>query len=461
VFAGAASRYWFGVFPLVGRELRHWHERARQIPDPVLRRLALITQKTERGNLEGAAAFAVLVPRAHRERVIRAVVAFQTAYDYIDTLAEQPSADPIANGHQLHLALVTALDPDCEHPDYYEHAPAGSDNGYMRNLIDTCRYAFGALPSHASVAEAALRSTRRMVAYQSLNHGAVGDARDALARWATSLTPTGTGLRWWETAAGAASSLSVFALIAAAAQPVLAVGEAASTDSAYFPWIGALHVMLDSLVDRSHDIEAGQHCLIDHYASAEEAATRLSAIAGHATRAAELLPKGIEHATILAAMTSFYLSAPAASTPGTVLVTRRVLERMGALGPPAMVVLRARRTIERLLTSRPSVSQWCYKDAGPRKSSIGLSPCLEADQAQLFGLRDAGFKREPRMVRSPDPAFVSSVASRVSKQHPARAFSGAPRDARVGFAAAVPAGGSDELSHPPVTGSLVELGTLD
>src|ERR1700734_3798639 len=95
VFAGAASRYWLGVFPLLTREMRHWHERARAIPDPVLRRLALITQETEQGNLEGAAAFAVLAPRAHRARVVRAVVAFQAVYDYVDTLAEQPCEDPV------------------------------------------------------------------------------------------------------------------------------------------------------------------------------------------------------------------------------------------------------------------------------------------------------------------------------------------------------------------------------
>ncbi|HYM67597.1 MAG TPA: DUF2600 family protein, partial [Patescibacteria group bacterium] len=108
-FAGAAGRYWLGVFPHISRELRHWRERAGEIPDPVLRRLALLTQRSERGNLEGAAAFAVLVPRAHRARVVRAVVAFQATYDYVDTLAEQPSADPVANGRQLHLALLTAL----------------------------------------------------------------------------------------------------------------------------------------------------------------------------------------------------------------------------------------------------------------------------------------------------------------------------------------------------------------
>ena len=125
--------------------------------------------------------------------------------------------------------------------------------------------------------------------------------------------------------------------------------ETAATEGAYFPWIGALHVLLDSLIDRAHDIEAGQHSLIDHYASAEEAASRLSAIAARAMRATELLPESIQHAMILAAMTSFYLSAPATSTPGALLAAQRVLEAMGALARPTMAVLRARRAAGRLL----------------------------------------------------------------------------------------------------------------
>ena len=160
-FASTASRYWLGVFPLVGCELRHWHERARQIPDPVLRRLALLTQRVEHGNYEGAAAYAALVPRAYRARVVRAVVAFQTTYDYVDTLSEQPSYDPVANGRQLHLALLTALDPDSDQPDYYEHASGGRDNGYIRQLVQACRDALGALPSYAAVAQPALRAAAR------------------------------------------------------------------------------------------------------------------------------------------------------------------------------------------------------------------------------------------------------------------------------------------------------------
>ncbi len=351
-FTGAATRYWSGVFPQVGRELHHWHECALQIPDPMLRRLALVTQRAERGNLEGAAAFAVLAPRSERARVVRAAVAFQVTYDYIDTLAEQPSTDPVANGHQLHLALLTALEPGTEHHDYYRHNPGSQDNGYIRKLVDTCRTSFGALPSHASVADGALRAARRMVDYQRLNHGGDGrqaSAEGAMALWACSETPLGSGLRWWETAAGTASSLTVFALIAAAARPMLSAAETLALERAYFPWIGALHVLLDSLIDRAADIQTGDHSLVDHYPSVEEAATRMGAIAARAMYATEMLSDGVQHAMILAAMTSFYLSAPGAAGARWRPVSAAVLDAMGAMAVPTMIVWRARRAAGTLL----------------------------------------------------------------------------------------------------------------
>jgi tetraprenyl-beta-curcumene synthase len=347
-FAGTAGRYWLEVFPHLGRELEHWRGCAQQIPDPGLRRLALSTQRSERGNLEGAAAFAVLAPRAQRGRVVRATVAFQTAYDFLDTLAEQPSHDPPANGRQLHLALLSALEPCAGHPDYYAHNRGTREDGYVRALIETCRGACYSLPSYAAVADAACHAAARMIEYQSLTHGPPGDEHRALARWALENTPAGSGLQWWETAAGTASSMSVFALIAAAGQPLLSAPQAAATERAYFPWIGALHVLLDSLIDRPADLASGHHSLVDHYPSAEEAASRLGAIAIRAMRATETVPEGARHAMILAAMTSFYLSAPCASAPAAQAAGRGVLDAMGELARPTMAVLRARRTAGRL-----------------------------------------------------------------------------------------------------------------
>lgn len=331
--------------------MRHWRRRATQISDPLLRRHALAAQRSERGNIEGAAAFAVLAPRTHRAGVVRATVAFQIAYDYVDSLAEQPGGDPVANGYQLHLALLAALDPGREHVDYYRHSLANNDDGYLESLADTCRGALMALPSYDAVLAAAVRAVERMIVYQSLNHGGCARPIDThmLASWAASITPDHTDLRWWETAAGTASSLGVFSLFAAACQPDLHPGEASAVEVAYFPWIGALHVLLDSLVDRAMDTQMGHHSLVEHYASVEEAAARIGSIAARAMRATTTVPQASQHALILAAMTSFYLSAPGARTSHAGPITRRVLEAMGTMARPTMVVLRASRGANRML----------------------------------------------------------------------------------------------------------------
>ena len=130
-----AGRYLGGVLPEVGAELAYWSARAAEIPDDVLRANAL-GSLGNRGNIEGAALFAVLAPRAQRRRAVRALVAFQTAYNYLDALSEEPSEDPVANADQLHKALLTALDPAAEHADYYEYNEQRSDGGYLRALVD-------------------------------------------------------------------------------------------------------------------------------------------------------------------------------------------------------------------------------------------------------------------------------------------------------------------------------------
>jgi tetraprenyl-beta-curcumene synthase len=365
-FTAAAARYWLSVYPHVLREARHWRGRAERIPDATLRRLALSTQRQEQGNLEGAAAFAVLAPRPQRACVVRAVVAFQAIYDYVDTLAEQPSVDPAENGRQLHRALLSALDPDTGHPspgqaetirpgtgrpdryvhtDYYVHSLHKEDGGYLQGLIDACRTAFGALPSHTSLTAPALAAVQRIVTFQGLAHDGedgLQDAWRAFSVWADAQTPQGSGLRWWETAAGAASSLLVLTLIATAAEPSVSEEEISAIARAYFPWIGALHLLLDSLIDKADDIRSDRYSLVDHYASPRELAVRLRAISAEAMRAAQALPNGRQHGLILAAMASFYLSHPQASAPDGAPARAEILAALGEWAAPAMCLFRLR-----------------------------------------------------------------------------------------------------------------------
>jgi tetraprenyl-beta-curcumene synthase len=341
-FTGAARRYWLGVFPRVCREVEHWRRQAAEIPDPVLRRLALENLRSERLNLDGAAAFAAFVPGGRRSAVVRAQVAFQAAYDYVDTLAEQPSDDPVRNGDRLHRALRAALDPGAPRIDYYEHHRYREDGGYLVNLIERCRRALHELPSYAAVAAPAIGAAARIVSYQSLNLAESRGGHGALERWARARTPPGSDLRWWETAASAGSSLGVFVLIAAAAERAVRAQDASAIAAAYFPWIGSLHTLLDSLIDRHEDAVAGQCSLLDYYSSPEEAAARMALLAGESLRRARALPRGGEHALVLAGMTSHYLSMPAASLPDALPAARSVLAAMGGLAVPTMLVMGAR-----------------------------------------------------------------------------------------------------------------------
>jgi tetraprenyl-beta-curcumene synthase len=341
VFVLAALRYWLTVFPRVRRELACRRRLAAGIGDPVLQRLAL-EALGKRGNVEGAAAFAAFVPRRRRAVAVRALVALQAAYDYADLLAEQPCLDPVANGRRLHTALLVALDPGAVHPDYYEHHPQREESGYLEGIVDDARAALGELPSYPAVAASARSAAARIVDFQSLSLGGPGE-RGALARYAWEQTPRGSGLYWWETAAAGGSSLGLYALIAAATERQLDRCEIDAIEGAYFPWVGAFHSLLDSLVDEAEDAAIGQLSLVGCYASREQAASRLGLLAARAVSEARGLPCGRRHAVLVAGMAGYYLSAPEASAPGALALSRAVRGAVGGLVGPSLLVFDLRR----------------------------------------------------------------------------------------------------------------------
>lgn len=315
----------------------------------MLRQIALQAHSEKRGNLEGAAAFAAFAQPAGRHAAVRAVVAYQTMFDYLDNLSEEPSEDPIANGRRLNGALLAAITPDEPHNDYYPHHRGSEDGGYLHALISACRMALTALPSFATIAELAREATERVVTYQSLNHGDGNGRHDSFERWARASGEAHARLRWWETGAAAGSTLDLLALIAAAADPGLDRGVAGMLGTAYFPWVGALHSLLDSLADRVEDLATDRRGLIDYYHSPDEAADRIATIATEAMSQVSELPGGHSHTLIVAAMTSFYLcDLSMSSSPHARLATPAVLEAMGRLARPTMLILNARRAAGRM-----------------------------------------------------------------------------------------------------------------
>jgi tetraprenyl-beta-curcumene synthase len=346
LFATTAARYWFGVFPTARSTQRRLLARAERIPDPLLRADALTAHRDKGANSEGLAALAVLAPAAGRAQVVRALVAYQSMLDYLDGVSERPTGDPLANGLCLHRAFEVALDPDAPEEDFYAHAAARADGGYLSALIETCRGQLHELPSYPAVRPALLRQARLCRESQALNHAlrfaSLDERIDEWARRTEADAGIEPGFEWWELiAAAAASSLCVGALLALAAKPGAREADAERVESAYFPWASGLNALLDSLVDLDEDPVDASH--LRRYESREHAIERLRAIAAGARSRVAELPDGRLHEAILAAMGSLYLVQEEAWRPGREPIALAVYGALGPLARPSLVVHLARR----------------------------------------------------------------------------------------------------------------------
>jgi tetraprenyl-beta-curcumene synthase len=300
------ARYRRAVLPVVDRELSALGERARAIPDPDLRRSAVGSLTDKRSNVEATATLATLSPRRGRRAAIRASTALQVAVDYLDTLGEVPGPDPLEDGLRLHRSLVVALTPGAQPLDWYERHPRGDDGGYLDFLVATCQEAVATLPGQTAL-PFARRAAARCGEGQSQTHA---DRGAGLEAWSSSLPPT-PGLRWWETAAGASSSVGAHALIAMAVDPGTTAAGAERVLAAYDPWIGALTVILDDLVDRERDTDAGDHNYLRYYG--DDAAAPIDFLVAGARRALREAPRREVHEAILNGVLAYYLGRPSAA----------------------------------------------------------------------------------------------------------------------------------------------------
>ncbi len=347
---GALARalivYWLAVLPRARSELRRWSRLAAEIPEPLLRELALGKLRGEGLTVEGAAAFAILTTREHRGDVVRAVVAYEVLYDVVDAIGELPSPDPLAHNRAVHAALLDALAPRAPLRFKRDALRQDDDACYLTLLVRGCREAIGRLPSHGLTLPALERFAARAAEAQSLNHAGIqqGD-HAALARWATSQRVRDAF--WWEVAAAAGDPLGVFALLAAAGDPRIRRRDVDEIERAYFPAIGALVWLMESLVDRRDDALTGNHSYVARYPSPRAAARRLMTIALRARRTAASLRRGSSHAVLLAGVTSLYLSDPRARLDDATEAADAIREAIGWPLAPLLWVLRVRRKLSR------------------------------------------------------------------------------------------------------------------
>jgi tetraprenyl-beta-curcumene synthase len=331
------SRFWLSVLPLARAQLREWERIAAAIPDPALRAHALGTLRSESFSALGAALVATTSSRTE-PALVRLLVALQVAWDYIDTLAEQPVADPIGNGTQLHRALVDALSAAPPREDYYRLHSSQDDGGYLAALVRGCREACATLPAYEEVREAAVRELGK-AEIQYTNHAPEPVRLPALRAWTETQVEEPGESDWIELAAAASSSLGVLALLATAADPSTTRTSVGRVRDAYIPWVDALTALLDSLVDRPQDEADGMLNWVSHYPTAALARIRLFEIAVRAMAGVRELPHGGRHVVIVAGMIAMHLSQASAWLPQSEATTRAVLRATDTSVMPLLLLL--------------------------------------------------------------------------------------------------------------------------
>ena len=291
----------------------------------------------------GAALVASISDR-HDPRLLRLLVALQVAWDYIDTLAEQPGGDAIAAGRQLHRALTDAVSAGPLLGDYYRLHPSQDDGGYLAALVGACRDACVSLPAYEPV-RAFVAQEIAAAEIQYVNHAPAAERDAILRRWAA-----GHGDRaetgWIELAAAASSSLGVLAMLTLAIDPRVDAAAAERLRAAYVPWVDALTALLDSLVDQAHDATTGLMNFIRQYPSEAAAGQRVSGVTARALGAVRELPHGARHVVVVTGMIAMHLSKASAWEPEAEPISRRVLQTTDTpVMPLLLLLLRAWRFV--------------------------------------------------------------------------------------------------------------------
>ncbi|MHB1652547.1 MAG: tetraprenyl-beta-curcumene synthase family protein [Desulfitobacteriaceae bacterium] len=300
------------VFPAVERELSYWRSKASEIPDPELRKQALASLSDKRFHAQGGAIF-VLYPGLssnQRRELLTFIVAYQTISDYLDNLCDRAGVENAQAFQQLHQAMAEALVPGLEGSDYYLFYPYSNDGGYLRELVRACQVALDS-PSLALVITTLRHWVGLYSQLQTYKHLSQDEREEAMQNWLRPVADEFKDFFPWEIAAATGSTLGIF-FLAALAKSVRLQDSLPVVIETYFPWICAIHILLDYFIDRQEDEANGDLNFIRFYQNDTQTAERLTFIYRTAREKAKKLASPRFHILVLDGLLAMYLSDPKA-----------------------------------------------------------------------------------------------------------------------------------------------------
>ena len=315
------------VVPQAARELAVIRAIAETIPDDLLRIEALASIDAKAFHVAGACIHATFLPPEQAQAFIAIVVPLETIYDYLDNLCDRhPDVAPEAYP-QLHRAIADALDPSAGTRDYYANGPVGNDGGYLAWLVTQTQAALANAPYLDLLLPRFAEAARFYGELQTNKHLPRGERERVCVAWYERNRERFKALDWHEFACASGSNFHVFGpLYAAFANEPDSIG---ATYDAYFPYVCALHIMLDSFIDQDEDREHDDLNFARVYGGERAMRERIAMMTRAARERLEALPDARAHRFVLDVMTLFYLSHPKIQAQGLDREARALLRANG------------------------------------------------------------------------------------------------------------------------------------
>jgi tetraprenyl-beta-curcumene synthase len=295
------------VLPTVHRYLSAWKERARGIPDPELRKQALMSIETKTFHCEGGAIYGLLA-RDMRDEAIRFIVAYQTVSDYLDNLCDRSTSQDPEDFRVLHESMFHALKPGEKPRNYYHHRREKADGGYLVALVRTCQEVIAKVPAYEVIAPALAELAGYYCDLQVLKHIRVEERIPRLQAWFDRYKMQLPEMQWYEFCACAGSTLGIFCLVSSAMNNGFSRDLTDQVKEGFFPWVQGLHILLDYFIDQEEDRLGGDLNFCFYYDSDEALVERFVHFVNEADDSISELPHARFHRMINRGLLGLYLA---------------------------------------------------------------------------------------------------------------------------------------------------------
>jgi len=316
--------------PLTHKYLRQWRKRAQNIPNPELRKQALMSISAKAFHCEGGALYGLLAGDHYKE-AIKFIVAYQTISDYLDNLCDRSTSLNPDDFRALHESMLQALSPDLPLSSYYRCRQDQDDDGYLAALVETCREVLRALPDYA-IAAHDLRQLASVYADLQVHKHVKPDERlSRLKAWFDAHKEGLPKMTWYEFAASSGSTLGIFCIVSYLFNTPVSAELISKIKRAYFPWVQGLHILLDYFIDQEEDRHGQDLNFCSYYPDDKILAQRLSHFYKQAQLSVAGLPDSSFHRLINRGLLSIYLSDNKVSQQKNIRRIARKLLRLGGI----------------------------------------------------------------------------------------------------------------------------------